>query len=76
MNEDTAQTPEKDNEGRIALWPGRHREDGENQPYLTGRFTLNGEQYFVTLWKRNRESERQPILSGNVTLAVDDKLDV
>jgi hypothetical protein len=63
-------------EGRIALWPGRHREEGEKQPYLTGRLTINGQEYFVTLWKRKRESDRMPILSGNVTISIDEKLEV
>lgn len=56
-----------ENEKRIALWPGRNREAGPQQPYLTGRFTLEGKLYFVTLWKRERESDRQPILSGQIT---------
>lgn len=62
---DTEQVNE--NEKRIALWPGRNRESGSQQPWLTGRFTLDGKLYFVTLWKRERESDRQPILSGQIT---------
>lgn len=68
--------PEKDQEKRIALWPGRNREKGDNHPYLTGRLTLNGEKFFVTLWKRKRESDRQPVLSGQITIAKDDQLDI
>lgn len=64
------------NEKRIALWPGRHREDGDKHPYLTGRLTLDGKTYFVTLWKRERQSARMPVLSGEITLADDEQLDI
>jgi len=63
------------NEGRIALWPGRNPND-ETQPYLSGKFTLDGKKYFVSLWKRDRNSDRQPLLSGNVTLAIDEQLEI
>jgi hypothetical protein len=69
------ETDNERNEGRIALWPGKNPND-EAQPYLTGKFTLEGKKYFVSLWKRDRNTDRQPIFSGNVTLAIDDSLEI
>lgn len=66
---------EDTNEKRIALWPARNRERGDSFPYLTGRLTLDGKEFFVTLWKRQRDSDRQPILSGQITPA-NEQLDV
>lgn len=59
---------------RIALWPGRNREDGD-KPYLTGTVNIDGKKYFVSLWKRERKTRQQPLLSGNVELA-NDQLDI
>jgi len=71
------ETPEEQsNEKRIALWPARNREKGDKHPYLTGRLTLDGKDYFVTLWKRKRDSDRRPVLSGHISLAEDDKLEI
>lgn len=64
------------NEKRMALWPARNREKGSSHPYLTGRFTLDGKVYFVTLWKRERQSDRMPVLSGQIKLADDDQLEI
>jgi hypothetical protein len=66
----------EDNENRIALWPGRRREEGANFPYLTGRLTLNGREYFVTLWKRSRKTEGHPILTGDISAVDKDKMEV
>ena len=70
------ESPEESTENRIALWPGRNREKGLDQPYLTGKLTIEGKSYFVTLWKRDRNSASQPLLSGHVQLSTDDKLDI
>jgi hypothetical protein len=59
------------NEKRIALWPARNREVGDSHPYLTGRLTIDGKKYLVTLWQRERTSDRQPILSGHVEQEVE-----
>jgi hypothetical protein len=64
--EGSAETQPTNNEGRIALWPARNREVGDKQPYLTGHFTLDGEKYLITLWKRDRKSDREPTLSGHI----------
>lgn len=61
---------------RIALWPGRNREEGEDKPYLTGKLTIDGREYFVSLWKRDRHSRSQPLLSGSVELSPDAQLDI
>lgn len=82
------ETPENSTDNRIALWPGRNREKGSNEPYLTGKLTISDETcphckkklqpraWFVTLWKRNRNSASQPLLSGHVQLSDDDKLEI
>lgn len=67
--------PNDKREKRIALWPVRNREEGSSGPYLTGHLTLNGQKFYVTLWKRRRNTDRQPLLSGEITETIDDKLD-
>lgn len=57
---------EPSNEKRIALWPARNREKGDNLPYLTGKVMVEGTEYFVTLWKRDTHSTSEPTLSGEL----------
>lgn len=68
--------PKSETDNRIALWPGRNREKGSEHPYLTGKLTIDGKDYFVTLWKRDRHSASQPLLSGHVQLSQDDQLEI
>jgi hypothetical protein len=58
---------EPNNELRIALWPARNREIGDNRPYLTGKVMVKGVEYFVTLWKRETHSTSEPPLSGELS---------
>jgi hypothetical protein len=58
---------EKTYEKRIVLWPGKRRDEGDNHPYLTGKVTVDGVEYFVDLWKRKRRSTQQPLISGQLT---------
>lgn len=60
---------ERTTENRIALWPARNREKGnaDRRPYLTGKVNVEGEEYFVTLWKRDPHSPTEPVLSGQLT---------
>lgn len=64
------------NEKRIALWPAKNRGRGPNNPHLVGKTVINGKKYSIVLWKRNRDSPRQPILSGEITEINDDDLEV
>lgn len=75
METPESQTTNSDTEKRIALWPGRNREDG-TKPYLTGKLTLDGKTFFVSLWKRDRVSSREPLFSGNIELSTDEELEI
>lgn len=63
-------------EGRIALWPYRPRPNGQmggnEPPILTGRVKINGVEYWVSLWERERANSRQPQFSGNLKVIEDE----
>lgn len=53
-------TDKRDNEG--AIW-GNQKKQKETQPDFTGSATINGEDYWVSAWKRGENaSERAPVL--------------
>lgn len=50
----------RDNEG--AIW-GNQKKQKETQPDFTGNATINGQEYWVSAWKRGENaSDRAPVL--------------
>ncbi len=54
-----------DNEGQFSLWKNKAKESGNT--YLTIKFTLNGEEYKVNLFKNDyKKEDKHPDYRGKL----------
>lgn len=54
-----------DETNTITLWKN-DQQGNEKRPVLTGKVNIEGVEYKVSLWKRNSDNPKAPVLGGAI----------
>ena len=55
-----------DNTNRGAVWKNQKMREGKRDPHFTGNINVDGVDYFISVWKSDRDGQNQPVLTMSV----------